>query len=84
MVGPAAKALVVGQPTVGNSARQYRTVRVNSTRQVSAVTVLPSLKGLVPKPNKRLRQAARGVACFRCKDVTSAHHPNRANSDFLL
>jgi len=40
-VGPAAKALVVGQPTVGNS-----------MRQVSAVTVLPSLEGLVPKPNK--------------------------------
>jgi len=40
-VGPAAKALVVGQPTVGNS-----------MRQVSAVTVLLSPEGLVPKLNK--------------------------------
>ena len=44
MVGPAAKALVVGQPTVGNSARQYGTVRVNSTRQVSAVTAFNKIR----------------------------------------
>ena len=41
MVEPAAKALVVGQLIAGNS-----------MRQVSAVIVLPSLEGLVPKPNK--------------------------------
>jgi len=28
IVGPAAKVLVVGQPTVGNSTRQYKTVCV--------------------------------------------------------
>jgi len=30
IVGPAAKSLVVGQPTVGNSTRQYETVYIRS------------------------------------------------------